>query len=307
MHRGECDLVRPGVIEHAHPIRVLHGADVADHGGHDLTAKALAHVARHPHIALGLLDAVLEGAHTLVDAQACRGVLVVGYADVHVGQELPHDGLGLLRGPHLASVVEVAHRGDAPLAAGHEGLAAGQRQLGRDGGRDAAHVEGPHAIKKRVPAEVLGRCHAHGGVLAVVDHGVGPLGAARLEDVHAHAVARTEHPRGVHPQGAEAAESAVGQAVLRQDGEVGSVVPLVGQRGSHVRLRAAEVDVEGGCLLDSQPHLWGQPHHELTKGKNLTTWQTVHGHSSLSGMLVSIYDSRSSFLYVKRSLAFFAT
>ncbi len=108
-----------------------------------------------------------------LDAEHVLGVLLVGDADVHVLAQLRHGGAGLLTGPQLAAVVQVAGDLDAVRLGGLAGLLADLHHIGTQGRGDAGEVEPVDAVEDGIPIEVGG-----GGLL---DGGVGPVIDAHAE------------------------------------------------------------------------------------------------------------------------------
>jgi len=154
---------------------------------------------------------------------------VVGDAHVHVLAQAGHGLTGLLTGPQLAAVVQVAGDLHAVGLGGLTGLLAGLHQVGAQSGGDAGEVEPVHALKDAVPVEVGGLGLLDGGVGAVVDAHAAPLGGALLIVVDAHAVAAADNLAGVHAVPAQGVDRRLADGMGGQLGDEHGVSAVVGQ------------------------------------------------------------------------------
>ena len=203
-----------------------------------------------------------------LNAEHVLGVLLVGNAHVHVLAQLGHGLPGLLTGPQLAPVVEVAGDLHAVGFGGLAGLLAGLHQVGAQSGGDAGEVEPVHALEDLVPVKVAGLGLLDGGVGTVVDAHTAPLGGALLIEVDAHTVAAPDDHGGVHAVAAQGVHRRLADGVGGQLGDVGGVQAVVGQGDGYIGLTAAEGELQVIGLDEALVVVGLEPDHQLAEGND---------------------------------------
>ena len=201
-----------------------------------------------------------------LDAEDVLGVLLVGDAHVHVLAQLSHGGPGLLPGPQLAPVVQVAGDLDVVGLGGLAGFLTNFHHVGTQGRGNAGEVEPVHTLEDGVPVEVGGSRLLDGGVGPVVDAHAAALGRAFLVEVDAHPVSAADDHGRVHAVPPQGVHRRLADGVGGQLGHKGRVQAVVGQRHGHVGLAAAEgkFQVVG---LDKPLVIVGlEPDHQLAEG-----------------------------------------
>ena len=203
-----------------------------------------------------------------LDAEHVLGVLLVGDAHVHVLAQLGHGLPGLLPGPQLATVVQVAGDLHPVGLGGLAGVLAGLHQIGTQGRSDAGEVEPVHALEDLVPVEVGELGLLNGGVGPVIDAHAAPLGGALLVEVDAHTVAAPDDHGGVHAVAAQGVHRRLADGVGGQLGDVGGVQAVVGQGDGHVGLAAAEGELQVVGLDKALIVVGLEPDHQLAEGND---------------------------------------
>ena len=236
--------------------------------GHLLKAELVSQLLGHRLIALVVNLAGVDVGGLGLNAEHVLGVLLVGDAHVHVLAQLGHSLPGLLTGPQLAAVVEVAGDLHAPLLGGLTGLLAGLHQVGAQSGGDAGEVEPVHALEDLVPVKVAGLGLLDGGVGAVVDAHAAALGGALLVEVDAHTVAAADDHGGVYAVAAQGVDRGLADGVGGQLGHIGGIQTVVGQRDGHVGLAAAEGELQVIGLDKTLIVIGLEPDHQLAEGNN---------------------------------------
>ena len=173
---------------------------------------------------------------------------------------------GLVTGPQLAPVVQVAADFNALGLGGLAGLPADVHHIGAQGRGDAGEVEPLHAVENLVPVEVGGGGLLDGGVGPVVDAHAAPLGGALLVEVDAHAVAAPDDLSGVHAVAPQGVDSGLADGVGRQLGDVGHIHAVVSQGDGHVGLAAAEGELQVVGLDKALIVIGLEPDHQLAEG-----------------------------------------
>ena len=203
-----------------------------------------------------------------LNAEHVLGVLLVGDAHVYILAQVGHGLPGLLAGPQLAAVVQVAGDLDPVGLGGLTGLPADVHHIGTQGRSDAGEVEPVDPVKDFVPVEVGGGGLLNGGVSPVVDaHGAALRGALLIE-VDAHTVAAPDDHGGVHAVAAQGVHRRLADGVGGQLGDVGGVQAVVGQGDGYIGLTAAEGELQVIGLDEALVVVGLEPDHQLAEGND---------------------------------------
>ena len=256
------------VEEHARPVVLAGGDGGAQGDGHGLEAEALGQLAGHALIALVVQLSPRNVGVGGLDAEDVLGVLLVGDAHVHIPAQLGHGLAGLLPGPQLLAVVQVAGDGDALGLGDLDGLLADGGHVGAQGGGDAGKVEPVRPLKDLVPVEVGGGGGGDGGAGPVIDDLGGPLAGALLQEVDAHPVAAPDDVGHIHAVAAHLVDGGLSDVVGGELGDESGVQPVIGQGDGHVGLAAAVSGSQRGGLNEPVVALGGQTEHDLAEGNH---------------------------------------
>ena len=256
-------------VQHAGPVVIGSGDAGAQGDGHFLAAEALGNLAGHANVTLVVDFTGVQVGVLGLNAEDVLGVLLIGDADVHVGDQLAHDAVGLFAGPQLAAVVQVTGNGQAQLLGLLAGLQADGGQLAAQCGSNAGEVEPVGTLEDLVPVEVGSGGQSDGGTGAVIDDLGSTLRSALLHEIDAQTGTAADDHAGVNAKAAQLVDGALTNLVSGNLGDESSVHAVVGQRHSHVGLAAGIGGLELVGLHETQIALGIQAHHDFAKGNNL--------------------------------------
>ena len=252
-------------VEHTGPV-VVRGRDAAPQGDGDLLeAEALRQLLGHADIAL---VADLAGVQVRIrggDAEHVLGILLVGDAHIHIGHQLGHHAVGLVVGPQLLAVVQVAADGQAHVLGLLAGLQADGRQLAAQGRGDAGEMEPVGPGEDGLPVEIGSGGLSDGGPGPVIDDLGGALRGALFHKVQAQAVAAPDDGAGIHTIAAQLVDGGLADLVGGDLGDEGGIHTIVGQGHCYVGLAAGIGGLKFLCLDEAQVALGIQAHHDLAE------------------------------------------
>ena len=263
---GEAVFAGGRVVQHGGPAVVKGGVALPEGNRHLLEAELVGELLRNALVALVVQRPGVDVGGLGLDAEHVLGVLLVGNAHVHILAQIGHGGPGLLPGPQLAPVVQVAGDFHAVGLCRFASLFTNFNHVGAQGRGDPGEVEPVHALEDSVPVEVGGGGLLEGGVGPVVDAHAAPLGGALLVEVDAHPVAAPDDHGGVYPVPPQGVHRRLPDGVGGELGDVGRVQAVVGQGHRHVGLAAAEGEFQV-IRLDEPLIIVGlEPDHQLAEG-----------------------------------------
>jgi len=241
---GEAVLVGGNVVQHGAPAVVEGRVALTQGDGDLLKAELVSQLLGNALVALAVDLAGVDVGSLSLDAKDVLRILLVGDADVNVLAQVGHGSAGLLTGPQLAAVVQVAADLDAMSLGSLAGLAADLDDVLAQGRGDAGEVEPVHALEDGIPVEVGGGGQLDGGVCAVIDADRATLRSTLLVEVDADTVTTAGDLAGVNAVAAQAVHSGLTDGMSGQLGNEGCVDAVVGQRNSNVGLAAAEAELQ---------------------------------------------------------------
>ncbi len=239
---------------------------LAQGDGHLLKPELVRQLLGHGLVALAVDLAGVDVGGLSLNAEHVLGVLLVGDAHIHVLAQVGHGGTGLVTGPQLAPVVQIAGDLHAAGLGGLAGLLADVNHIGAQGRRDAGEVEPVHALKDGVPVKVGGGSLLNGGVGPVVNAHAAALRSALLVEVNAHPVAAADDLGGVHAITAQGVHRRLTDGVGGELGDIHGVQAVIGQGHGHVGLAAAEGEFQVVGLDKPLVVVGLETDHELAEG-----------------------------------------
>ena len=202
------------------------------------------------------------------DAEDILGILLVGDAHVYILAQLRHGFPGLVSGPELAPVIEVAGDFTAVGLGGLTGIPTGGHHVFPQSRSNAGEMEPFGSLKDGIPVKFLRLGLLDGGVGPVVDaHGT-PLGSTLFIEVNAHPVAAAEDFGGIHTVAPQRVHRRLTNGVGRKLGDVGRIQPKICQGHRHVGLAAAEGEFHMVALDEPLIVVGLKPEHQLTEGND---------------------------------------
>ena len=258
------------VVQHSGPVVVAGGDGGTQGDGHLLKAKLVHQLLGYALITRLVQLAAIDIAALSLDAEHVLGVLLVGDAHIHIAAQVGHSRPGLVPGPQLAPVVQVAGDLDPTGLGGLTGLLADLRHIGPQGGGDAGEVEPVGPGEDGVPVKVGGGRLGNGGVGPVVDAHAPPLGGPLLQVVDAHPVAAPDDFGGIHSKVPQRVHGSLTDGVGGQLGDIHAVQAVVGQGDRHIGLAAAEGGLHLIVLEEAVVAVGGQAKHQLAECNNFS-------------------------------------
>ena len=253
------------VEEHAGPQVAGRGNRGAERDGHFLAAEAGGELTGNGDVAFLVELAAIDVRTFRLDAEDVRRVRLVRDAHVHVGDELRHRRTGLLAGPELAAVVEVAAHGDFVGLAVLERVKTDGGAFAAERGRDASEVEPLRALEDLRPVEILAGGRGDRGTGAVVDDLRGTLGGALLDEIDAETRTAPDDVLRVDAETTHLVARGGAKRVVGEFRDVRGVHAVVGKRHGHVRLAARVGALEFVRLDKPEVALRVQAHHDFTE------------------------------------------
>ena len=248
---GEAVLVGSNVVQHSAPA-VVECAVALTQGDSDLLeVELVSQLLGNALVALSIQLAAVDIGSLGLDAEHVLCVLLVGDADVNILAQVGHGSAGLLTGPQLAAVVQVAADLHAVCLCSLAGLAADLNDVLAQSRGDAGEVEPVHALEDLVPVEVRGLSQLDGAVGTVVDADGTTLGSALLVVVDADTVTAAGDHAGIDAVAAQAVDSGLADGMCGQLGDESSIQAVVCQRDCNVGLAAAEAELQAVSLNET--------------------------------------------------------
>ena len=265
---GEAILARSNIVQHSAPA-VVECAVALTQGDSDLLeVELVSQLLGNALVALSIQLAAVDIGSLGLDAEHVLCVLLVGDANVNVLAQIGHGSAGLLTGPQLAAVVQVAADLHAVSLSSLAGLAADLDNILAQSRGDAGEVEPIHALEDLLPIEIGRLCQLDGAVGTVVDADRTTLRSALLVVVDTNAVTATGDHAGVNAVAAQAVDSGLTDGVCGQLSDESCVQAVVGQRNSNVGLAAAEAELQVVGLNEALIVERLQTDHQLAKSNN---------------------------------------
>ena len=265
---GEAVLVGSNIVQHSAPA-VVESAVALTQGDSDLLeVELVSQLLGNALVALSVQLAAVDIGSLGLDAEHVLCVLLVGDAHVNVLAQIGHGSAGLLTGPQLAAVVQVAADLHAMSLSSLAGLAADLDNVLAQSRGDAGEVEPIHALKDLLPIKVGRLSQLDRAVSTVVDADGTTLRSALLVVVDAHTVTAAGDHAGINAVAAQAVDSGLTDRVCGELGNEGCVQAVVGQRNSNVGLAAAEGELQAVSLNETLVVEGLQTDHQFAKSND---------------------------------------
>ena len=265
---GEAVLIGSNIVQHCAPA-VLGSVVALTQGDSDLLeVELVSQLLSHALVALGIQLAAVDIGSLGLDAEHVLCVLLVGDAHVNILAQIGHGSAGLLTGPQLAAVVQVAADLHAVSLSSLAGLAADLDDILAQSRGDAGEVEPIHALENLIPIKVGGLSQLDGTVGTVVDADGTTLRSTLLVVVDANAIASAGDHAGVNAVTAQAVDSGLTDCVCGELSDESCVQTVVGQRNSNVCLAAAEAELQAVSLNETLVVERLQTNHQFAKSND---------------------------------------
>ena len=265
---GEAVLARSNIVQHSAPA-VVECAVALTQGDSDLLeVELVSQLLGNALVALSVQLAAVDIGSLGLDAEHVLCVLLVGDADVNVLAQIGHGSAGLLTGPQLAAVVQVAADLHAVSLSSLAGLAADLDNILAQSRGDAGEVEPIHALEDLIPIKVGRLSQLDSAVGTVVDADGTTLRSALLVVVDAHTVTAAGDHAGINAVATQAVDSGLTDSVCGELGNESCVQTVVGQRNSNVSLAAAEGELQAVGLNETLVVEGLQTDHQFAKSND---------------------------------------